>query len=469
MTYAFSSFLQNPFSRIVSSVSFLLLLCLVPSRASAQGVLQVSASDGLYSDRVEITWQPINGVTEYRVFRSESFSGEKTNLGLSVNGKSFSDYTAPEATPFVTLYYWVRPNQEDTVTEYDTGWRSPKNRSIYRMTPQNCLLKVVEGSSLKLIGASAQSTLKIRYQATLPAGVVFENGIGLDPKTSDTYVVCAVVPRLDIEGHMGRIYTEAPIWQVDVTESLSDLTAKNCYVVGVSAAAFKTIKMSNPSTLWTSGTLIQANGQWVQPDFKQVSVSLTGVGAERIQTPDQSVKVRTSTVKRRNPSKVYTLYPAHVYFVEGKALNIQASGASIVGDVLAHAKINLLNATRLQFKPQFPDYVGGCIGSVDLPTSGSETTTNTATYRHFVAGLNTEPSTDLDIVQVQASRSIAGIFMAGATGVAEGALTPTCATDLKSVKTRTDAKVVGEYWASDYATKLKGGDFTGFVRRTLEH
>ncbi|HNY27738.1 MAG TPA: hypothetical protein PLA90_04120 [Candidatus Sumerlaeota bacterium] len=462
MTYAFSSFLQHAFSR----VSLLLLLGLVPFRAGAQGVLQVAASDGLYSDRVEITWQPINGVTEYRVFRSESFSGEKTDLGLSTNGKSFSDYTVPEATPFATYYYWVQPNQDDTVTEYDTGWRSPKNRRIYRMTPKNCQLEVVEGSSLKLTGTSAQSTLKIRYQATLPKGVVFENGVGVDSKTSDTYVVCAVVPRVDAAGHMGKIYTEAPIWQVEVTESLSDLTAKNCYVVGVSASAFKTITMSNPSTLWTSGTLIQANGQWVQPDFKMVTVSLTGVGLDRIQTPDQSVKVRTSTVKRRNPAKVYTLYPAHVYFVEGKALNIQTTGASIVGDVLAHAKLNLLNATRLRFTPQFPDYVGGCIGTVDLLTSDTETTTGTATYRRFVSGLNTEPSTDLDIVQVQASRSIVGVFMAGATGVAEGTITPTCATDLKSVKTRPEVKIVGEYWASDFEPKLKGGDFSGFVRRT---
>jgi hypothetical protein len=466
MTYTLSFFQQPPFSRVLSSVSLLLLLCLTPLRARAEGILQVSASDGLYSDRVEITWTPITGVTEYRVFRSESFSGEKKDLGLSTNGKSFSDTTVPEATPFVTYYYWVQPNQSDTVTEYDTGWRSPKNRLIYRMTPKNCLIKVVEGSSLKLLGTSAQSTLKIRYQATLPTGVVFENGVGVDSKTSDTYVVCAVVPRIDIEGHMGKIYTEAPIWQVDVTESLSDLTAKNCYVVGVSAAAFKTITMSNPSTIWTSGTLIQANGQWVQPNFKLVTVSLTGIGVERIQTPEQLVKIRTSTVKRRNPAKVYTLYPANVYFVEGKAVNIQTSGASIVGDVVAHAKITLLNATRLCFKPQFPDFVGGCIGSVDLPTSGTETTTGTATYRRFVSGLNTEPSTDLDIVQVQAARSIAGTFMAGATGAAEGTIAPTCATDLKSVKTRPEVKIVGEYWASDYTPKLKGGDFTGFVRRT---
>ena len=66
----------------------------------------VSATDGMYSDRVEITWDAVSGATHYRVFRSSPLSpGSKTAISDWQSGTSFNDTTGSTG---ITYYYSVK-------------------------------------------------------------------------------------------------------------------------------------------------------------------------------------------------------------------------------------------------------------------------------------------------------------------------------------------------------------------------
>jgi hypothetical protein len=66
----------------------------------------VSATDGTYMDRVEVTWTASPNATSYTVYRATSTYSwvAKTALG-TITGTSFNDTTA---VPMKTYYYWVK-------------------------------------------------------------------------------------------------------------------------------------------------------------------------------------------------------------------------------------------------------------------------------------------------------------------------------------------------------------------------
>jgi len=82
----------------------------------------LQASDGVYTDKVQLTWNNSSGATSYKVYRSSSSSGSKTQL-IRVTGTTFDDTTA---TPGVTFYYWVKACIDANCSDYNTpntGWR----------------------------------------------------------------------------------------------------------------------------------------------------------------------------------------------------------------------------------------------------------------------------------------------------------------------------------------------------------
>jgi fibronectin type 3 domain-containing protein len=82
----------------------------------------VQASDGTYTDKVQVTWNVVSGATSYNVYRATASDGTKTLLG-SPTAASFDDTSATRSR---TFYYWVTTcvgsNCSDFST-YDTGWR----------------------------------------------------------------------------------------------------------------------------------------------------------------------------------------------------------------------------------------------------------------------------------------------------------------------------------------------------------
>jgi fibronectin type 3 domain-containing protein len=84
----------------------------------------VRASDGTYTDKVQVTWNASSGAASYRVYRATSLTGSKSLLG-SPTGTSYDD---TGATIGVTYYYWVKTCTATLCSDFsasDTGWRKP--------------------------------------------------------------------------------------------------------------------------------------------------------------------------------------------------------------------------------------------------------------------------------------------------------------------------------------------------------
>jgi fibronectin type 3 domain-containing protein len=84
----------------------------------------LQASDGTYTDKVQLTWAACAGATSYSVYRANSWSGTKTLQG-SPAVTSFDDTTAIAG---VTYYYWVKACRDarcSIFSAFNTGWRKP--------------------------------------------------------------------------------------------------------------------------------------------------------------------------------------------------------------------------------------------------------------------------------------------------------------------------------------------------------
>ncbi len=64
----------------------------------------VSASDGVYTNKVSIMWNSISGANYYRVYRSDSLNGIKTALGNWQSSTLYDDYDVISGKIY---YYWV--------------------------------------------------------------------------------------------------------------------------------------------------------------------------------------------------------------------------------------------------------------------------------------------------------------------------------------------------------------------------
>lgn len=75
----------------------------------------VNASDGIFTNKIEITWESVVGALNYEVYRSTSQNGIYNKIStLSITGTSFSDYDVVE-----NIVYWYKvkakaPNYNDS-------------------------------------------------------------------------------------------------------------------------------------------------------------------------------------------------------------------------------------------------------------------------------------------------------------------------------------------------------------------
>ena len=82
----------------------------------------VQASDGAFTDKVQITWTASSGATSYEVYRADTEGGTRTLKG-SPEINSFDDTTAIAPTVY---YYWVKAvnaSGASGFSSFDTGWR----------------------------------------------------------------------------------------------------------------------------------------------------------------------------------------------------------------------------------------------------------------------------------------------------------------------------------------------------------
>jgi fibronectin type 3 domain-containing protein len=86
--------------------------------------VNVSATDGTFTDKVQVTWNAVSGITYYEIYRNTSpDSGSATNISIPTTN-SFDDTTAFPGTQY---YYWVKACANILCSAYssvDAGYRA---------------------------------------------------------------------------------------------------------------------------------------------------------------------------------------------------------------------------------------------------------------------------------------------------------------------------------------------------------
>jgi hypothetical protein len=99
--------------------------CAAPSAPTG-----VSASDGNYTDKVQVTWNSVSGATAYEVWRNSSDSSDSAlKLGDS-NTSSFDD---SDVTTGTTYYYWVMAKNTCGTSDFsssDSGYVSTNLKTV---------------------------------------------------------------------------------------------------------------------------------------------------------------------------------------------------------------------------------------------------------------------------------------------------------------------------------------------------
>ena len=91
----------------------------------ANGITTVRASDGLYTNRIQITWEAFPEATSYNVYRnSENNSESAITLATNIAVNQYDDLVGSD-NEGVLFFYWVRPNIENvlgTLSNTDSGY-----------------------------------------------------------------------------------------------------------------------------------------------------------------------------------------------------------------------------------------------------------------------------------------------------------------------------------------------------------
>ena len=90
----------------------------------------ISASDGTFTDRVQVTWSASTGATYYQVFRHTSNdSASATSLSSSHPSSPYIDTSAVAGTIY---YYWIKACNSGGCSSYsvsDSGYRAVENQA----------------------------------------------------------------------------------------------------------------------------------------------------------------------------------------------------------------------------------------------------------------------------------------------------------------------------------------------------
>ena len=85
----------------------------------------MQASDGMYTDKVRVTWNATAGAISYNVYRATSLTGSKTLLG-SPTVSPYNDTTAVPGRQYYYCYWMKAKNSLGSSgnSSSNGGWRS---------------------------------------------------------------------------------------------------------------------------------------------------------------------------------------------------------------------------------------------------------------------------------------------------------------------------------------------------------
>jgi len=155
----------------------------------------VTASDGSFSGKVQMTWTPATFATSYDVYRSDmpAWTGAAPKrIASSVTGTSYSDTTAANRNRY---YYWVKSRNSSGVSGYskfDTGYWGTPGSMPSRPTGVSATDGTVSGKVNITWDATANSLVYEIWRADIPiflGGRIKKIGISATTSYSDATAV----------------------------------------------------------------------------------------------------------------------------------------------------------------------------------------------------------------------------------------------------------------------------------------
>jgi hypothetical protein len=135
----------------------------------------LSASDGSYSDRVHVVWNPTQSASTYTLYRSQSPGSYGSAIMSNSSSTSYDDYSATPGYKY--YYYWVKACSNlgcSDISGYDSGWRSGSSGGCNGGTFSGSIAS--GGSAIQPNGTFYQSTASGTQAGNLngPSGSDFD-------------------------------------------------------------------------------------------------------------------------------------------------------------------------------------------------------------------------------------------------------------------------------------------------------
>lgn len=156
----------------------------------------INATDGVYDDRIHISWNASNGADYYNVWRhTENDSGAATRIATNVLVTQFDDTNNEAET---TYYYWVTATNELGTSDFsspDTGWKDivvvdPPDDPDPPVEPPSPTAEVwrMDGY-FDITPYKGKTLIQVRYELDSNRGETFywiyEVGSGANPELED--------------------------------------------------------------------------------------------------------------------------------------------------------------------------------------------------------------------------------------------------------------------------------------------
>lgn len=292
----------------------------------------VQASDGLYADRIEVTWTPGIAESYFRVFRSESPTDSNPMAVSDWQQETvFNDTTVESAR---TYYYWIRTAIDTNGTwasglgASDSGWAIGSVLTDYQILYKNCAVTVTDDKRVEVTQLGERSSIKIRKLKNGAGGLVNRAGMSI--------LTASAIPRMDVAGSLNQFYCEAPVKDLVIAGNLKTLTAKNGLIERLSVQGFGTVKVTcAPNSTHLTAPLvgrlaIEASGANPWP----ARINLTGVTLESLQAPQHTIKSITIASKKTGKNAYGLPYVSfggvgNGSFVVAELLSLSVNGGGI--------------------------------------------------------------------------------------------------------------------------------------------
>ena len=323
----------------------------------------VSASDGAYVDKVEVTWDCVGSViyhSYYQVYRSESLDGEKTALTDWQLSRTFTDTTAAQD---VTYYYWVKARTAAFSGYYDNtdysmvdaGWCSSvisytlsisSTSGGFVASPGEGDFSYPDGSSVNVHAVAQTGHRFIGWSGTtVTAGRVADPSAASTTVTVDAdYTLIAGFAHdqrtLTISSSAGGAVTSpgegAFSFDTGSSVAVSATPQANCHFTGWSGTAVDAGKVADAGAASTTVTM---DGDYTLAasfalDQHTLTVSSNGGGA--VTTPGEGVFVydygSVAAVDAAGPAGTYFTGWSGTAVDAGKVADSAAAGTTVTID-----------------------------------------------------------------------------------------------------------------------------------------